>query len=657
MCGLTGFVSLSKSFSSDEEHDIITRMTSVLHHRGPDDEGFWSNLEDGIALGFRRLAIVDPTLDGHQPMISRSGRYIVVFNGEIYNYRDLKTELLSLPSSGFDTTIGRSDTAIMLAAFEEWGVAAAVQRFVGMFAFALWDREEGTLHLCRDRIGEKPLYFARFKNSIVFGSELKSIKQHPDFSSEMDLDALNIYMRRTFIPAPHTIYKSVSKLLPGTLLSIDVRSGVQTETFPLPVPYWSAGEAAQAGQRNPFSGSEADAIAHLDELLQTSVHREMVADVPIGAFLSGGIDSSLIVAIMQASTSRPVRTFSIGFEHGTLDEAPHAKAVASHLGTDHTDWYVTDQDARDVIPLIPNMYDEPFADSSQIPTYLVSKLARSQVTVSLSGDGGDEVFGGYNGYRQTSQMWKSIERVPVPFRAPLGALGSMVPESTWDHALLAGKRFAPHLARTSVTGRRLRTALGMLKSSGNPLELYESLITRTAPLSRDAYRPFTQLQHTRSIRNPSAWSPSETMMFYDLVGVLPDDIMTKVDRASMAVSLETRAPFLDHGVVEYAWQLPSDWKMRGSQGKWILRQVLDRYVPRHLVDRPKQGFAVPIGEWMRGPLHEWAEELIRPERIKSEGLLDANLVAKEWNSVMKAQGYAAPGMWSILMLQSWLDQQ
>lgn len=657
MCGLTGFVSLSKSVSCVEAQAIVTRMTSVIHHRGPNDEGFWHDPADGIALGFRRLAIVDPTPDGHQPMISRTGRYIVVFNGEIYNYRDLKAELLSLPSFGGDGTIGRSDTAVMLAAFEEWGVIAAVKRFVGMFAFALWDREEKTLHLCRDRIGEKPLYVARFKNSIVFGSELKSIKQHPDFSSEMDLDALNIYMRRTFIPAPHTIYKSVSKLLPGTLLSIDVGRGDQTESLPSPVPYWSAEEAAQAGQRNQFKGSETEAIDHLDRLLRTSVHREMVADVPIGAFLSGGVDSSLIVAMMQDATSKPVQTFSIGFEHATLDEAPHAKAVASHLGTDHTEWYVTDQDARDVIPLIPGMYDEPFADSSQIPTYLVSKLARSQVTVSLSGDGGDEIFGGYNGYRQTSQIWRSIERVPAPLRTPLGTLGGTIPESIWDDALLAGRRFSPRLSGSAVTGRRLRIALVMLKTSHAPLELYESLITRPAPLRQEAHRPFTQLQHTRSIRNSDAWTPAEQMMFYDLVGVLPDDIMTKVDRASMAVSLETRAPFLDHGVVEYAWQLPSDWKLRGSQGKWILRQVLDKYVPRHLVERPKQGFAVPIGDWLRGPLREWAEELICPHRIESEGLLDGALVEKDWNSVMNAEGFAAPGMWSILMLQSWLDQQ
>ncbi|MBE3039506.1 MAG: asparagine synthase (glutamine-hydrolyzing), partial [Chloroflexi bacterium] len=582
---------------------------------------------------------------GHQPMLSADGRYVIVFNGEIYNFAELRTELSAL-GHGFR---GHSDTEMMLAAVSQWGLVPAVRRFNGMFAFALWDRQERQLHLVRDRLGIKPLYYGRAGQAFLFGSELKALRAHPAFRGEIDRNALALYLRHNAIPAPYTIYTNFYKLLPGTILTL---FGDQSHQIPAPTPYWSAREMAEAGVARPFTGSDREAVRELDERLRLSVRERMIADVPLGAFLSGGVDSSTIVALMQAQSSRPVRTFTIGFQESGYNEAEYAREVARHLGTDHTELYVTPEQARAVIPRLPALYDEPFADSSQIPTFLISELARRHVTVSLSGDGGDELFGGYNRYSWAKKIWRTVGWIPASLRSHAAAALLRIPPASWEAALSG--RFIPSRWRISEASEKIRKIAESLPAD-SPEAVYLDLVSHwkePASIVRGAAEPPTLL----TSRESWAYLPDYTawMMYMDLVTYLPDDILVKVDRASMGVSLEARVPYLDdHRVVEFAWRLPLRMKMRHGQGKWLLRQVLYQYVPRQMIERPKKGFSVPIDAWLKGPLCEWAESLLGERRLKDEGFFNPKPIRQKWQEHLIGKHNWQYHLWDILMFQAW----
>jgi asparagine synthase (glutamine-hydrolysing) len=580
-------------------------------------------------------------------MLSADDRYVIVFNGEVYNFNQLRVELASLGH----VFRGHSDTEIMLASICQWGIQEAVQRFNGMFAFALWDRRERRLSLVRDRLGIKPLYYGWSGKVFLFGSELKALKAHPAFQAEIDRGALALYLRHNYIPAPYTIYTGFYKLLPGTILTL---AGNQLGELPDPVPYWSARQAAEAGVAHPFEGSDQEAVVELDALLRESVRERMVADVPLGAFLSGGIDSSAIVALMQVQSSRPVQTFTIGFHESSYNEAEHAKEVARHLGTDHTELYVTPQETQAVIPRLPTLFDEPFADSSQIPTFLIAELARRHVTVSLSGDGGDELFGGYNRYSWARKIWKVTGWLPGAFRTFSSAALRRMPSTAWD--TLLSNRFIPPRWRISEAGEKIRKIAEILPAD-SPEAIYLDLVSHWKEpdsIVRGAAEPPTLL----TSRGSWARLPDYTswMMYMDLVTYLPDDILTKVDRASMGVSLEVRIPYLDdHRVVEYAWRLPLRMKMRNGQGKWLLRQVLYQYVPRQMIERPKKGFGVPIDTWLKGSLRGWAESLLDERRLKDEGFFNPKPIRQKWQEHLTGKHNWQYHLWDILMFEAWLE--
>jgi asparagine synthase (glutamine-hydrolysing) len=636
MCGLVGF--LGGTLPIGARAEVAAAMSRQIAHRGPDDSGEYVDERAGFALGFRRLAIVDLSPAGHQPMTSASGRYVLAFNGEVYNFESIRAELRKAGHA--PPFRGHSDTEVMLAAFEAWGVEAAVQRFVGMFAIALWDRAEQRLHLVRDRMGVKPLYLARCGSTILFGSELKGLRAHPDFDDEVDRDALAAYFRYAYVPAPRTIYKCVRKVTPGTIVSIDAAGAVETST------YWSAAAAAERGAANRFRGSEDEALEQLDALARDAVALRMIADVPLGVFLSGGVDSSIVTALMQAQASAPVKTFSIGFLEEGYDEAMHAANVARHLGTHHTELYVTPDEAMEVIPRLAHMYDEPFADSSQIPTHLVSALARKHVTVSLSGDGGDELFGGYYRYFLGQRAWKSIKRIPRPLRGVASSTITGLRKETWDR--LGG--FLPASMRQSRTGERLYKLARILRTSDEDA-MYFELVTHWRDVVLGGSEPPISL--TDRTRWPRLSDPIERMMYFDQVSYLPDDILTKVDRASMAISLEAREPLLDHRLVEFAWSLPLAMKVRNGQGKWLLRKLLHRYVPSELVERPKMGFGVPVGKWLRGPMRDWAEALLDERRLREEGFLDVARIRAAWKDHLAGSGEWQHYLWVALMFQAW----
>jgi len=643
MCGIAGYFA-PDGINEDQATVLLRAMTSAVRHRGPDDSGDWIDGAAGIALGHVRLAILDLSPAGHQPMHSASGRYVISFNGEIYNFRALRTTLERL-GHRFRS---QSDTEVLLTAVDQWGLRDAVQHLNGMFAFALWDRTERVLHLVRDRAGEKPLYYGWMGDTFLFGSELKALRAHPVFRAEIDRDALTLFLRYGYVPGPHTIYRRVYKLPPATLVSID---RTQVGRPPVPEAYWRARDAAQCGMAQPFSGSADEAVDQADELLRDAVKLRMEADVPLGAFLSGGIDSSAIVALMQAQSARPVRTFSIGFREDRYNEAPYAAAVARHLGTDHTELYVTAQDALAVIPSLPALYDEPFADVSQIPTYLVSALTRRHVTVSLSGDGGDELFGGYQRYLMGRTIWNSIRWIPASIRRRMA--WALAEPRIRDTALVS---LLTPLAR-GVTGKRsLSERMGQLAdflAAPSPAALYDrmSSLWRT-PSAVVLGASATPEGQPLALGNHSML---HEMMYADLVMHLPDQILVKVDRASMAVSLEARVPLLDHRVIEFAWRLPLSLKVRSGEGKWLLRQVLYRYVPKTLVTRPKRGFDVPIGVWLRGPLRDWAEALLDRRRLRGDGILNAYPIRAKWTAHLAGRTSWDHALWTVLMFQSWLD--
>lgn len=647
MCGLAGFLNLNGGLNSETARSIVSAMGAVLQHRGPDDGGLWEDAALGVALAHRRLSILDLTPEGRQPMVSACGRYVVAFNGEIYNHITLRRDLESL--NGAPPWRGHSDTETLLAAIAHWGLEASLQRFVGMFALALWDRQERTLHLARDRFGEKPLYYGRMGNVFLFGSELKALQRHPAWRGDIDRGALALFMRHAYVPAPYSIYKDISKLPPGTCLSLGPTSwGDGT-----PRPYWSLKTIVEQGNATPFSGVPESVVDTLDGLLRQVIAGQMVADVPLGAFLSGGVDSSLVAALMQVQSSRPVKTFTIGFDNQAYNEAEHAKAVARHLGTDHTELYVRSDEARAVIPCLSSIYDEPFADSSQIPTFLVAQMARQHVTVSLSGDGGDELFGGYNRYLWADRLWHYLRWLPKLGRRALSYAITALPPRAWDWLFgVAGPEFSPRLA-----GDKLHKLADVIDAN-SPEAMYRNMVTHwgaQAMVVLGGREPPTVLN------DPMIAVSSDTfvsrIMFLDSISYLPDDILVKVDRAAMAVGLEGRMPLLDHRVAEFAWQLPLHLKIRDGQGKWPLRQVLYRYVPEHLIERPKMGFGVPIGDWLRGPLSNWAEDLLDESRLRREGYLNPVPIGKAWREHLSGRRNWQHKLWNVLMFEEWLARQ
>lgn len=659
MCGLVGFLGAAAGLGSGE--NLLRSMSDTLIHRGPDDGGVWCDSEQRIGLGHRRLAIVDLSPAGHQPMVSASGRYVIAFNGEIYNHLKLRDELevltptLALPLEGGGNVVrwrGHSDTETLLAGIEVWGLEATLKKSIGMFAIALWDRQTSILTLARDRMGEKPLYYgwqgSGNERVFLFGSELKALKAHPAFSADIDRGALCLLLRHNYIPAPYSIYQGIAKLEPGCLLTVSL-----AQPEPKIIKYWDAVAVARAGVTQPFVGTPDEAVDALEVLAKDAVRQQMMADVPLGAFLSGGIDSSTVVALMQTQSSRPVKTFTIGFNEAGYNEAVHAKAVARHLGTEHTELYVSPQQAMEVIPRLPSLYCEPFADSSQIPTFLVSQLAKQHVTVSLSGDAGDELFCGYNRYQLTNKLWSKLSVAPAPLRALIAKGITSIAPDKWDNLA----RFIPSAARYSSLGDKLHKGAGVL-ASHTVDELYLGMVSHLRNPSEwvvDSYEPATHLTGLRP--DLEGLSSVERMMVLDTISYLPDDILVKVDRAAMGVSLESRVPFLDHRIVEFAWGLPLSYKLREGQTKWPLRQVLYRHVPRELIDRPKMGFGVPLHDWLRGPLRDWAENLLDEVRLRNEGYFHPAPIRRMWAEHLSGKRNWMAHLWNVLMFQAWLEKQ
>jgi asparagine synthase (glutamine-hydrolysing) len=645
MCGFAGY--LATGNERGDSNAIATAMANRIVHRGPDDSGIWTDTGNGIVLAHRRLSIVDLSAAGRQPMLSASGRWVLAYNGEIYNHMELRGRLEA--EAAAPAWRGHSDTETLLAAIDAWGVDETLKRCAGMFALALWDRQDRALWLARDRIGEKPLYYGWQGETFLFGSELKALRAHPAFSATVDRGSLALLLRHNYVPGPHSIYSGIRKLPPGTWLKLE-----NGRRDAVPVAWWSLADVAERGVANPFTGDDAEAVDALEQHLANAIRGQMMADVPLGALLSGGIDSSLVAALMQASSTRPVRTFTIAFEEKAHDEAVHARAVAAHLGTAHTEMRLSANDALALIPKLPTMYDEPFADSSQLPTHLVMSLARQHVTVALSGDGGDEFFGGYNRYFFGPKLWKRVGWMPPSARRALGAALTMVPAARINSVLggLAGA------AGIALPGDKAHKLGRVLANIGSLDDLYAALVTEwpdAAGMVVGGCIPANLLDERNQW--PRLADPVARMMALDGLTYLPDDILAKVDRASMAVSLETRAPFLDRDVMEFAWTLPMSMKLRDGRGKWILRQLLDRHVPRHLVERPKMGFGIPLDAWLRGPLRDWAEGLLAEERLHREGYLDPKPIRTAWRRHLGGDASLGHRLWSVLMFQAWLEQQ
>lgn len=655
MCGFAGFLNRSFAAGQQEAFSILGRMTNKIIHRGPDDAGLWFESVDGAAVGLahRRLSILELSPAGAQPMTCQSGRYVLVFNGEIYNHLDLRHELQAANKA--PVWRGHSDTETLLAGFLSWGVEATLKRAIGMFAIALWDRQEQCLTLARDRMGEKPLYYGWQQSggskSFLFGSDLAALKAHPDFNAGVDRNALALYMRHKAIGDSHSIYQNVYKLQPGCILTLPAKCYEPTIKA-----YWSLPYIAEQGVLLPFMGSDNDAVDALEALLKDAVKKQMLSDVPLGAFLSGGIDSSTIVALMQSQSNQPVKTFTIGFDEEGYNEAVHAKAVAKHLGTEHTELYISAQQALDVIPKLPTLYSEPLADPSQIPTFLVSQLARQQVAVSLSGDAGDELFGGYTRYFTAQNYWNKRDKIPSPLRKIIASLIRTVPEHGWNSLISPIQSLSRGQFRYADIGNKLYKGADLLAAKQIE-DLYLSMLSVWQPdqVVLGAHEPETYLRgNTLPL---TGLNNTQRLMVLDAIGYLPNEVLVKVDRAAMGVSLETRAPMLDHRVVEFAWQLPQQMKMRGNIGKWALREVLYRHVPKELVERPKMGFGVPVGSWIRGPLRDWAEHLLDESKLRQQGFLNYVPIRKKWAEHLSCSRDWSSHIWTVLMFQAWLDEQ
>jgi asparagine synthase (glutamine-hydrolysing) len=641
MCGIAGVVDRLAQSAAEELRAQAVAMADSLAHRGPDGEGVWFDPAAGIALGHRRLAIIDLSPGGHQPMISANSRYVITYNGEVFNYRELRHEL---QAAGVRIT-GDSDTEVVLEGIAHWGIEATIARLIGMFALALWDNANQTLTLVRDRLGIKPLYYADLGHRFVFGSQLRAIVAGGGWAPALDEDALASYLRFGYVPAPLSIYRQAAKLPPGCILTLERgKPAVMTR-------YWDMRKVAVSGSRQAQNAGldDAEAVEQLDALLRDSVQRRMIADVPLGALLSGGIDSSTVVALMQAQSTRRVKTFSIGFHEGGFNEAVHAGRVAAHLGCDHTELYVEPRHALDIIPTLPEMFDEPFADPSQIPTHLVARMTREHVTVALSGDGGDELFAGYNRYFWAEMLWRRLSAVPHGVRR-LGAAAAMqLPAQQWDRLLA----FMPRGWSPPQAGDKIRKVAEILTCE-RPDDVYRRLVSQW---QNPAALALGGREVEGILRDPVVASDipdfTQRMQFFDSVTYLPDDILTKVDRASMQVGLEARVPLLDHRVVEFAWRQPMRRKVRDGRGKWLLRQVLDRYVPAGLVDRPKMGFGVPIDRWLRGPLRDWAADLLDPRQLDADGLLRPEIIAQAWREHLSGTRNWQYPLWTVLMFQMW----
>jgi asparagine synthase (glutamine-hydrolysing) len=693
MCGFSGFLTNDARVLSRAEAEASS-MALAIQHRGPDDAGAWSDAATGIALGFRRLSILDLSSAGHQPMRSGSGRFVMTFNGEIYNHTDLRDLLsVSQPGKPAHNWRGHSDSETLLAGFEVWGIEETLQKAVGMFAIALWDTQTRTLHLARDRFGEKPLYYGwvtttnTVAQAFVFGSELKALRAYSGFANPISRESLAMFMRFTYVPAPYSIYQNIYKLEPGCLLSISTNNNStlkqasnlhdMTHVTSLPIApaaplrppalqggmrmqrWWSLAAVVEAGAQKQIR-SEEEAIKTLEQHLKDAVRKQSMADVPLGAFLSGGVDSSTVVALMQAESSKPIKTFTVGFEEAGFDESPHARAVAKHLGTEHNEFFISAEQAHAVITDLPMIYDEPFADSSQIPTYLVSKAARQQVTVVLSGDAGDELFGGYNRYLWASRIWGRLAWLPYPARQVLGSVIRSVPTAGWNALSRPVNALLPTSKKFARAGDRAHKLASRLISVHNLDELCSSLVYEwqdPAEVVKGAGGIVCEPPSMLSDPWPAAGAEQNQlrMMYRDSMTYLPDDILCKVDRAAMATSLETRVPFLDHRVAELAWQLPLNMKIRNGQGKWALRQVLYKYVPKVLIDRPKAGFALPVGQWLRGPLKDWAEALLDEKRLEIEGYFYPKPIRDKWLQHLSGRFDHTPSLWAVLMFQSWLE--
>lgn len=628
MCGIVGWCGPAK-LSLDELEETVRRMADSLQHRGPDDCGVWVDQGCHIGLGHRRLSILDLSPLGHQPMESACGRYVITYNGEVYNHLELRKDLGDYP---FRST---SDTETILAAISAWGLEKALCRFVGMFAFGLWDRSKRVLSLVRDRLGIKPLYYGYVAKSLVFGSELKVFREAPGFDNSVNRDALSLFFRHNYIPAPYSIYENIGKLEPGCFIQFD-ENGLESERG----CYWSARDVWQSGLDTPFLGDESLALEELNNHLTRAVSCRMLSDVPLGAFLSGGIDSSIVAAIMQAHSHQRIRTFSIGFHEESYNEAKHAKSVAAHLGTDHTELYVTPEDLLSIVPSIPRMWDEPFADSSQIPTYLLSKMTKEHVTVSLSGDGGDELFSGYQRYFWM-ERWNRVVAIPRPLRLLAAKTLKKLPNSFF-------KVFGP-------LGPKIRWRADILGATefADFYRYFVSHFKHPSELVLGAREPQTPLTNKLNTITDERFAQ---MSLWDVLSYLPDDILTKVDRASMAVGLEARVPLLDHVVVEFAARLPLGMKVSQGNGKWLLRELLYRYVPRQIVERPKMGFGVPIERWLRNELREWCGDLLSQDVIRRQGFLDSKKVGRMWNEYLQGEANWHYYLWDVLMFQAWLEE-
>jgi asparagine synthase (glutamine-hydrolysing) len=654
MCGFVGFFGGAAAHGQAGDEAMLKRMAGTIVSRGPDDAGYWSDTDRRIGLGHRRLSIIDPSSAGHQPMQSASNRYAIVFNGEIYNHLLLR-QALEIAGQA-PTWRGHSDTETLLAGFDAWGIQGTVVRAIGMFAFAVWDMQAGRLLLGRDRIGEKPLYYGwqgRGNDAVfLFGSELKALRVHPAFENTINRGALSLQLRHNYIPAPYSIYDGIAKLPSGSLLVVSLQ-----QPEPKVWSYWSGVQMAESGVANPFTGSADQAVDMLEDLLRDAVRQQMVADVPLGAFLSGGVDSSTVVALMQMQSSRPVKTFTIGFHEDEYNEAVHAKAVAKHLGTEHTELYVTAEQAMAVIPRLPTLYDEPFSDSSQIPTFLVSQLAKQHVTVSLSGDAGDELFCGYNRYHLTASHWNKVASAPMALRRMAAKVLTSISPQSWNRMAGVVNGLLPRSLPFANMGDKVHRGAGALASKSLDA-LYLNLVSHwhdPASVVICGYEPSTLL--AGETPHLAGLDDIQRMMALDMLTYLPDDILTKVDRAAMGVSLETRVPFLDHRVVELAWSLPQSMKLRDGQTKWALRQVLYRHVPKALIERPKMGFGVPIGAWLRGPLRDWAESLLDEARLRNEGFFHPPQIRSKWKEHLSGERNWQYQLWDVLMFQAWLEKQ
>lgn len=646
MCGITGFI--SDDFSICESEILITKMTDSLYHRGPDTHGIWKNNDGNVFLGHRRLSILDLSSAGHQPMTSSTGRYSIIFNGEIYNHLEIRKEIEN-KNKNHSKWMGTSDTETLLASFETYDIEQTLQRCSGMFAFALWDSQNRTLTLARDRMGEKPLYYGFINNSFVFGSELKALKNFPDFTYEISLDALHKYFRYSYIPSPLSIYQDIFKVEPGTFLQLNAID--LFKKISLKKRYWSLSSLIKMNQKNQFN-SEEEALTKLESVLSKSVKSQMISDVPLGVFLSGGIDSSLIASLAQDNSEDSIKTFTIGFNNSSYDESHFALNVAKHLKTTHSKITVTENDALDLIPKLASIYDEPFSDSSQIPTYFVCKSAKNHVSVALSGDGADELFGGYNRYISSKAIWKKVSWIPRFVRLGIGWLILHIPPIFIDRI---GNFFIKliHGNRIPLLGNKVhKLGFGILYSK-NLFEFCKSFtFTWEKPSILIKGEAREELEESKLFSE----DPISNIMYIDSETYLPDDILCKVDRASMACSLETRAPYLAPEVIEVATRIPLDLKIHSGLGKQTLRGILDKYVPNEMINRPKAGFAVPIGEWLRGPLKLWAEKLLSKELITSQGYLNYEIINKIWNKHQSGKYDFTEKLWSILIFQLWLEE-